>query len=274
MTGTLSFLGTVVARPTNISAMAIPIGSARPFIPRALHQNASDDALQYQPVLDYTHKSCYNVPAIGADGKVAEGLDASWHSNVSGGCRDKEHLKNQNVYVRSRCNNGYCAYMYEHYFEKDVGLQHVGGVASGHRHEWENAVVLVKRGERLPRLVAASRHDGYHARETWSPPKHASKAVRYQASHAKLVYDKEGMGTHYIRFAKREDDEIKNDSGHWVKGALVDWDRFPSKDLRDQMVKAFKGTGTEPKISDEHFGHYLHKAIGKKFPEFDPLLNM
>lgn len=54
---------------------------------------------------------------------------------------------------------------YEHYFEKDVGIEHVAGIASGHRHEWENAVVVVRQDEDLPRLVSASAHDGYNTRE-------------------------------------------------------------------------------------------------------------
>lgn len=65
---------------------------------------------------------------------------------------------------------------YEHYFEKDVGLQHVAGIASGHRHEWENAVVVVKNGEGFPRLVAASAHDGYSRRM----PRKQVRRVRFQ----------------------------------------------------------------------------------------------
>lgn len=65
---------------------------------------------------------------------------------------------------------------YEHYFEKDVGLQHVAGIGSGHRHEWENAVVVVKDGEGFPRLVAASVHDGYIRRM----PRKQVRRVRFQ----------------------------------------------------------------------------------------------
>lgn len=54
---------------------------------------------------------------------------------------------------------------YEHYFEKDVGLEHVGGVASGHRHEWENIVVFVKDGQDKASYIAASQHDGYETKE-------------------------------------------------------------------------------------------------------------
>ncbi|KAG6042468.1 hypothetical protein E4U39_005896 [Claviceps sp. Clav50 group G5] len=242
--------------------------SIKHHVPKALPQSTSSDAMHYQPVLDYSTHSCYNVPAIDAEGKVASGLRSSYQTNLSGGCRKKEHLDNQNVYVRSRCNNGWCAYMYEHYFEKDVGLEHVAGIGSGHRHEWENAVVVVKDGEGFPRLVAASVHDGYIRRM----PRKQVRRVRFQGAHVKLVYHKTGAGTHAFRFGKLLDENIKNDKHKWVRGALVDWNGFPSFELRDRMVRAFVNTGTEPKISDAHFAKYLDKAIGKRIPNFDPYM--
>ncbi|KAG5945781.1 hypothetical protein E4U60_004874 [Claviceps pazoutovae] len=242
--------------------------SIKHHVPKALPQSTSSDAMHYQPVLDYSTHSCYNVPAIDAQGNVAAGLESSYQTNLSGGCRKKKHLYNQNVYVRSRCNNGWCAYMYEHYFEKDVGLQHVAGVGSGHRHEWENAVVVVKNGEGFPRLVAASAHDGYIRRM----PRMHVRRVRFQGAHVKLVYHKDGAGTHAFRFGKLSDENIKNDKHKWVRGALVDWNGFPTFELRDRMVRAFVNTGTEPKISDAHFAKYLEKAIGKRIPNFDPYM--
>ncbi|KAG5980305.1 hypothetical protein E4U55_004170 [Claviceps digitariae] len=242
-------------------------GSARRFVPKALPQSTSSDAMHYQPVLDYDGDSCYNVPAIDAQGNIASGLKAAYTSNISGGCRDPKHLDNQNVYVRSRCNNGWCAYMYEHYFEKDVGLEHVSGVASGHRHEWENIVVVVKNGEGFPRLVAASAHDGYI---THMPSERHPLRTRFQGAHPKIVYHKNGVGTHSFRFATIEDEIVENDKQRWVRGALVEWNAWPSTALRDRMVRAFVNTGTEPKISDVHFAKYLSKAIKHKIPHFNP----
>lgn len=46
-------------------------------------------------------------------------------------CRDATDLDNNNVYSRSRCNNGWCAHLYEYYFEKDVALEQVCGVGAG-----------------------------------------------------------------------------------------------------------------------------------------------
>ncbi|KAG5991385.1 hypothetical protein E4U43_004040, partial [Claviceps pusilla] len=249
------------AEIAEMAEMAAKSDAAKRFVPKALFPSSSSDAMHYQPVLDYDGDSCYNVPAIDAQGNVASGLRAAYTTNISGGCRDPKHLDNQNVYVRSRCNNGWCAYMYEHYFEKDVGLEHVGGVASGHRHEWENIVVVVKQGEGFPRLVAVSAHDGYI---THRPSEHHPLRTRFQAAHPKVVYHKNGAGTHSFRFATLDDENLENDKHRWVRGALVEWDAFPSTEIRDRMVRAFVGTGCEPKISDAHFAKYLAKAIKHK----------
>lgn len=52
--------------------------------------------------------------------------------------RDPPQLANSNAYSRKRCNNGYCAVMYEYYFEKDQAV--AGTFLGGHRHDWENIV--------------------------------------------------------------------------------------------------------------------------------------
>ena len=52
---------------------------------------------------------------------------------------------------------------YEHYFEKDVGFQLLWK-NFGHRHDWENIVVIVRDGEEQPAYVAASAHGGYETK--------------------------------------------------------------------------------------------------------------
>lgn len=83
---------------------------ARADPPAALEENAPDDAIKFQPVLDYDTDSCYNVAAIDADGNVAEGLEPDG-GNLTGDCRDEADLDNQNVYSRTRCNNDWCVAM-------------------------------------------------------------------------------------------------------------------------------------------------------------------
>lgn len=67
---------------------------------------------------------------------------------------------------------------YEHYFQKDVALQHATGEFSGHRHEWENIVIWVKDGANMPSYVSASQHDGYQTKE--------AKDVRFQGMSCRL----------------------------------------------------------------------------------------
>jgi len=80
--------------------------------------------------MDFDRDSCYNTPAIGVGGVLNGGLPCTAGSAPEGGCRDRSDLENNQVYVRLRCNNGWCAYMYGYYFEKDW---HDGLCATGHR---------------------------------------------------------------------------------------------------------------------------------------------
>lgn len=102
----LSFMVGVNAIPAELLEMIMKA----PNPPVALRESASANEIKYQPVLDYDTDSCYNVPAIDSQGNVVEGLDYQFVSLTSD-CRDTADLDNQNVYVRSLCNNGWCAYM-------------------------------------------------------------------------------------------------------------------------------------------------------------------
>ncbi|MFG2714198.1 NPP1 family protein [Streptomyces goshikiensis] len=95
--------------------------------------------MKWQPALDYDTDGCYNVPAIGPDGRISEGLG---HDNTTGerDCRDRSDLDNTNAYSRQRCNSGWCVYLYDYYFEKDVAVQNVAD-AGGHVHDWGKATI-------------------------------------------------------------------------------------------------------------------------------------
>ncbi|KAI0133809.1 necrosis inducing protein-domain-containing protein [Xylariales sp. AK1849] len=250
-------LSSVALLSALVGAGAIPANMLKrdsDIPPKAMPQNADAADLSFQPVLDYDTDSCYNVPAIDVNGNLDKGLSNTYTTNTGDGCRTASYLDNQNVYARTRCNHGWCAHMYEHYFQKDVGLQHVAGVASGHRYEWENVVVWVKNGQDHPSYIAVSQHDGYQVK--------AAKDVRFQDHHAKVVYNKAGAGTHDFRFANAGDDKIENAKGHWIQGALIGFGGYPSVAIRDKMIQNWANTGIKCKIETAVFGDYLKKAAG------------
>lgn len=182
--------------------------------PTALPQRATANDLRWQPVMDFDTDGCYNVPAIEASGRIAEGLEHNW-VGLSEDCRDESDLRNNNVYSRQRCNNGWCAYVYGYYFEKDVALANF--LDPGHRHDWEHIQVWVKDGK--AEYVSASQHGGFEIKK--------ASDVRWEGERPKMVYHKDGVSTHAFRFGNADDDRIENHLGVWFRGALVSWNGFP-----------------------------------------------
>ncbi|KAI1762315.1 necrosis inducing protein-domain-containing protein [Hypoxylon sp. FL1150] len=226
--------------------------------PKALPQVATADQLKWQPSLDFDKNGCYNTPAIDADGHVAEGLTHVYTGTASN-CHDLSDLQNNNVYVRTRCNNGWCAYLYDYYFEKDVAIKHVQDIG-GHRHDWEHIVVFVQHGEL--RVVAASQHGKFKTRSV-------DDHVRMDdGTHPKMVYHKNGGLTHCFRFAHEDDENVENDTGAWFRGALVDYNTgFPGSTRDILMAHDFKRATIA--ISDKSFEANLNYARNGMVPDFD-----
>ncbi len=202
--------------------------------------------------MDFDTDGCYNVPAISADGVVSEGLDPG--SGDSAGCHDPSDLANNNVYSRQRCNNGWCAYIYDYYFEKDTAWLGLGG----HRHDWEHVAVWVRDG--AAQLVSASQHGDYQVK--------AAGDVRWDGTHPKIVYHKDGLNTHAFRFANEADEAIENATGAWFYGALVSWNGFPSTAIRDKLMSTDFGSANIA-IKDASFPSHLDSSRGDNAPEFD-----
>lgn len=236
--------------------------------PRDLRTALPNSALaiehKYQPVLDFDRDGCYYTAAIDAAGNLNPGLNAAHGvppTCLQSQCRDPSRLQNSNVYSRSRCNNGWCAIMYEYYFEKDQNV--CGSFAQidgkgGHRHDWENIVVFVHNDEF--RRVAVSAHGGYLA---------SSAPLLQDGTRAKVVYHKDGGKNHCFRMGSDADDKgIENYTGQWFLGTLVGWTGWPSVELREKAMN-WAG-GIQPKLTDAHFAEYLRKAAGDQVPGFNP----
>lgn len=76
-----------------------------------LGESADPLEITVQPLLDFDSDGCYQTSAIDRNGKVNPGHGPT--GTPQGDCRDKRQLDSSNTYSRKRCNNGYCAIMYE-----------------------------------------------------------------------------------------------------------------------------------------------------------------
>ncbi|KAK4186482.1 necrosis inducing protein-domain-containing protein [Podospora australis] len=225
-----------------------------------LPEKASDLEKKFQPVLDFDTDSCYHTSALDEHGGTNPGL-GSVVKCPADDCRNPDRLDHANVYARSRCNNGWCAIMYEYYFEKDQAI--CGSFLGGHRHDWENVIVFTQ-GDEVKR-VSPSCHGKYE---------HPSdKPWIFENTHPKMVYHKDGAGTHCIRHAKDGDDNVENHKKEWIKAALVGWEGYPSTEMRDKVLDGKNWSsdgGIRPKLADKDFANNLKSAAGDGVPGFDP----
>jgi hypothetical protein len=234
LTGLAGAAALVVAVPS--VAFAAP--------PAALPANAESAEKRYQPAYDYDTDGCYPTPAIGPDGTVNGGLNPT--GSLSGDCRDASDLDNTNGYSRYKCNNGWCAYMYALYFEKDQAV--AGSSIGGHRHDLEHAVVWVQNN--AVRYVSTSNHGSF----TISP----ASSVRFDGTHPKIVYHKDGVSTHCFRLAGSTAAPPENHTGTWQYPPLVGWNGYPAG-VRDKLVAHDFGSANFG-LKDANFANHLASA--------------
>ena len=173
---------------------------------------------------------------------------------LNGQCHDRSDLDNTNSYSRSKCNNGWCAYLYDLYFEKDQAVP--GWDCCGHRHDIEHVIIWVQND--VAQYVSTSAHGKY---STYSRDK-----VAWEGTHAKIIYHKDGASTHCFRLAGFNE-QAENHYGVYQYPALVSWDRFPAG-VRDKLVNANFGSASLA-IKDGAFNHNLGIAKPAGIP-FDP----
>ncbi|MFI5687982.1 NPP1 family protein [Streptomyces sp. NPDC051636] len=224
----------VVAFPT--AAFAAP--------PQALPAHAEAAELTYQPAFDYDTDGCYPTPAIGPDGTVNGGLKPT--GALNGNCHDAFDLDNTNSYSRYKCNNGWCAYMYGLYFEKDQAL--AGSSIGGHRNDWEHVVVWVRDGQ--VQYVSTSNHGSFTV--------HALSAIRFEGTHPKIIYHKDGISTHCFRLANSKDEPPENHKHTWQYPPLVGWNGYPAG-LREEL-SAYDFGSAHFGLKDDSFASHLSSA--------------
>jgi hypothetical protein len=236
----------LVAMFTVGSAIAIVLattGVASAAPPPKLPGNADAAEQKWQPAYDYDGDSCYPSPAIGPGGILNGGLDPN--GVIDGKCRDQSDLDNANGYARYKCNNGWCAYAYALYFEKD---QMLDNVKSGHRHDWEHVVVWVQDDQ--ARYVSASQHGDFTV--------HTTNVVRWEGTHPKIVYHKDGLRSHTFRLGGDNDEPPDNHYRSWQFPTLVGWNGYPAG-ARDALSHADFGSAVFD-LKDSHFNKMLGRA--------------
>nr|WP_307783091.1 NPP1 family protein [Streptomyces sp. MBT53] len=218
-----------------------------------LPQNADGLEQTFSPAYDYDGDGCYATAAIGLDGTINPGLKLG--GDVNEHCHDMAQLNNANTYSREKCNNDWCAVMYASYFEKDQVT--LGPAAIGHTHDWEHVVVWIK--DNTVQYVSVSQHSAYQVS--------AASGVRFDGTHPKIVYHKDGIGSHDFRFANTNDEPAENATGNWFYPRLVGWNGYPAG-LKDKLLAADFGSATL-KIRDSDFNYALSIAKPSGI-SFDP----
>jgi hypothetical protein len=246
----LSRTFSVVAGTAAVMLVAPAIAWASP--PTALPASAPDADAKWQPAFDYDGDGCYPTPAIGPDGTLNPGLKPS--GALDGDCHDQSDLDNTNSYSRSKCNNGWCAYLYDLYFEKDQAVP--GWDPFGHRHDLEHVVIWVSGDQ--ARYVSVSRHGDYDT--------YPAAEAGWEGTHAKVIYHKDGATTHCFRLAGK-DEQPENHYGTWQYPDLVGWDNFPPG-IRDTLTSADFGSASLG-IKDSAFANNLTEAMPPGIP-FNP----
>jgi hypothetical protein len=241
---------------TVLGALALVVGqatAAQANVLTLLPQNADGQEQTFSPAYDYDGDGCYATAAIGLDGTINPGLKLG--GDVNGHCHDMAQLNNANTYSRTKCNNDWCAVMYASYFEKDQVT--LGPAAIGHTHDWEHVVVWIK--DNTVQYVSVSQHSAYQVS--------AASGVRFDGTHPKIVYHKDGIGSHDFRFANTNDEPAENATGNWFYPRLVGWNGYPAG-LKDKLLAADFGSATL-KIRDSDFNYALSIAKPSGI-SFDP----
>ena len=213
--------------------------------PTELPGNADVLERTWQPAYDYDTDGCYPTPAIGPDGTVNGGLSPT--GSLSGECHDTSDLDNTNGYSRYKCNNGWCAIAYGLYFEKDQAL--ANSSVGGHRHDWEHVISWINQSANRVDYVSTTQHSSFQT--------YPSAQVRFDGSHPKVVYHKDGLSTHFFRLANTGDEPPENHYHNWRYPPIVDWTGWPSTTLRDRLMSANFGSASI-KIKDGDFEYLLN----------------
>lgn len=213
-----------------------------------------------EPVFDFDGDGCLPSAGISRTGQQNSGLKTS--GSLGGNCRDSWFLNTSNTVHRYACkdtsNGQYCAHFYALYFKKDQVFAYFGG---GHRHDWEYAAVWTKDG-----LVT---HGSYSAHgDLFTKP---ASDLPMENGHLKIVYHKDGILTHALRFAKTNE-MAESAYNRFVTPPIISWyemqgDGIDNQGLRDKLNQYDYGSATLP-VKDSRFVYNINRFKPAGYPEF------
>lgn len=216
-----------------------------PRLDEALPQGV--DAVSIAPVFDFDGDGCLPSAGISRTGEQNAGLNPS--GSITGSCRSSNFLETSNTMHRHACvtSSGatYCAHFYSLYFEKDQLFNWFGG---GHRHDWEYAAVWTTNG-----VVT---HGSYSAHgDLYTSP---ASELPFENGHLKIVYHKDGVSTHAMRFAS-SGEVAENPYGAFVTPAIASWfslygDGVSNQAMRDLLNTYDYGSAHLPVRDDTFYG--------------------
>ncbi len=215
------------------------------------------------PVFDFDTDGCLPSAGISRTGAQNSGLGTT--GDLGGDCRSSNFLDTSNLIHRSLCNtvggNVYCGHFYAIYFEKDQTTA-AGCSICGHRHDWEHVTIWTTNN--VVTHGGASAHGGMAT-------KALSEIPRDSAGHIKIVYHKDGGGTHALRFAS-SDESAENPYSNFVTPTIISWfnmigDGINNADLRNKL-NTFDYGDASLDIRDSVFISRLNQFKPSGYPQF------
>lgn len=213
-----------------------------------------------QPVFDFDGDGCLPSAGISRTGEQNAGLKTS--GRITGDCRSGNFMLTSNTLHRYACSvsggNTYCGHFYALYFEKDQVFDWFGG---GHRHDWEHAAVWTTNG-----VVT---HGSYSAHGDLFTK--AASELPFEGSHLKIVYHKDGILTHALRFAK-DNEYAENPYGSFITPTIISWyqlegDGLSNQEMRNRLNSYDYGSATIP-MKDSNFKNNLNDYRPSGYPAF------
>lgn len=212
------------------------------------------------PVFDFDTDSCFPSAGISQHGQINLGLNTTDNMEP---CRSKDFLDTSNTIHRYACTlsncSKYCGHFYALYFEKDYAS---GWFYTSHRHDWEHVAVWTTDG--VITHGSVSGHGGMYT-------KVFSDLPLDKDGHIKVVYHQDGVSTHAMRFAKR-DELAENPYGRFITPTVISWyelsgDSISNEKMRTKLNNFNYGNAVLP-LKRSNFFSNLNKFKPSTYPNF------